>query len=230
MATLTSFLETATPDEQTQLLDDFSNRQYGKPYAELDDHERQIFDMTMAWMLSEEEEKMNTHPYGNGKVFACSKCKTAKPLTHFLTSPKCWRSIQQRIKRQFDKLPPEEQKQWTGRVPEWGPYCMECKECEKLIYWEDFWPLKNFHCPKCYPEHLKERRNRQARRRYGRKSPSRVPVKGVGYCCKPTCEHCGEEFKSVRSDAKFCSPKCRVAANRAKSAKDKSTTKRRVKK
>jgi hypothetical protein len=43
------------------------------------------------------------------------------------------------------------------------------------------------------------------------------------------CSHCGEKFQPVRSTAKFCSPKCRVAANRAKNAKIKSTAKRRVK-
>lgn len=31
----------------------------------------------------------------------------------------------------------------------------------------------------------------------------------------PTCRHCGCEFQPKRSDAKFCSARCRVAANRA---------------
>lgn len=30
----------------------------------------------------------------------------------------------------------------------------------------------------------------------------------------PTCQHCGEDFIPKRSDAKFCSSKCRVAAHR----------------
>ena len=42
------------------------------------------------------------------------------------------------------------------------------------------------------------------------------------------CGSCGEKFQPVRSTAKFCSAKCRVAANRAKSAKTKSTKKKRA--
>jgi hypothetical protein len=42
------------------------------------------------------------------------------------------------------------------------------------------------------------------------------------------CDHCGEDFQPVRSTARFCSVNCRVAANRAKSAKTKSTKKKRV--
>ena len=30
-----------------------------------------------------------------------------------------------------------------------------------------------------------------------------------------TCGHCGERFDATRSDARFCSPRCRVAAHRA---------------
>ena len=34
------------------------------------------------------------------------------------------------------------------------------------------------------------------------------------YTHKLTCGYCGKTFKAVRSDAKHCSPKCRVAAHR----------------
>ena len=37
------------------------------------------------------------------------------------------------------------------------------------------------------------------------------------------CDYCKREFKSNRKDAKFCSPLCRVNANKAK--KNESTTK-----
>ena len=42
------------------------------------------------------------------------------------------------------------------------------------------------------------------------------------------CGHCGHWFMPTRSTAKFCSAKCRVAANRTKAAKKKTTKKRRV--
>ena len=42
------------------------------------------------------------------------------------------------------------------------------------------------------------------------------------------CDCCGDDFEQARSDAKYCSPRCRVAGNRAKAAKTKSTKKRRI--
>ena len=42
---------------------------------------------------------------------------------------------------------------------------------------------------------------------------------------QPTCKHCGEKFKAVRLDAKYCSSRCRVAAYRVKHAKKRSAKK-----
>ena len=42
---------------------------------------------------------------------------------------------------------------------------------------------------------------------------------------QPTCKHCGEKFKAVRFDAKYCSPRCRVAAHRVEHAKKRSAKK-----
>jgi hypothetical protein len=105
-------------------------------------------------------------------------------------------------------------------------------DCDKQIYWDDFWPLKGYRCPKCYAKHRRDRRNDLARRRYAidndRYDVVRAGARDIIALKIPTCEQCGEKFRAKRSDAKYCSPRYRVAAKRAKSAKTKTTKKRRV--
>jgi hypothetical protein len=77
-------------------------------------------------------------------------------------------------------------------------------------------------CPKCKGEFAN---------RYARKHRHGLPACGVAgeivcYTCDHSqderkgnngiCERCGHDFDKVRSDAKYCSAKCRVAASRAK--------------
>jgi hypothetical protein len=47
-------------------------------------------------------------------------------------------------------------------------------------------------------------------RRFQRRIGTGVTTTGV----TPTCERCGQPFAAMRSDAKFCSTACRVAAHR----------------
>jgi hypothetical protein len=91
-----------------------------------------------------------------------------------------------------------------------------CDVCrDKFYFWRTryrHWqPSINYCSQKCYM------------RRYREHSPTPK----VEHTEIP-CSHCGNKFLPARSTAKFCSARCRVAANRAKSAKKKSVKKRRV--
>ena len=71
--------------------------------------------------------------------------------------------------------------------------CRGCGRPLRMMTWG------HKHVPVCSPECERERHN--ARRRVEHNS---IP-----------CAYCGEEFTQKRSDAKYCSTKCRVYANRA---------------
>jgi hypothetical protein len=61
-----------------------------------------------------------------------------------------------------------------------------------------------------------------ARQRYRRAIRSGLlKIKGTGIFrvqvpLRVACAHCGVEFQPERTTARFCSPRCRVAFNRAK--------------
>ena len=65
----------------------------------------------------------------------------------------------------------------------------------------------HFCCQECagaFEDTRRERHN--ARRRQKRAEAAREPL---------ACENCGEPFTPRRSDARYCSTRCRVAAHRA---------------
>jgi hypothetical protein len=43
-------------------------------------------------------------------------------------------------------------------------------------------------------------------------------VRTIRQCRQKVCAICGQSFRSVRADARTCSPKCRVSRNRRKNA------------
>jgi hypothetical protein len=220
-------------DDQLKALDQVARGAKGKPLDELTEEE----ELEVASFFS----LLVAPPpglFGDNKVFHCSRCKAQVPLTHFLKSPKCWKAIQRKLKRRYDKLPPEEQfKVWPSigeKRPEWGPCKMDCELCGGAIYWVGWWPCKKYHCPKCYPESLRVQRNHRDRSRHGWRADKFEVIQcgavNVRVNIRKPCDQCGEDFSGKRTDAKFCSDKCRVAAHRAKSEKVKATKKRRPRK
>ena len=140
--------------------------------------------------------------------FSCTRCKESHTLLELFELPKCWQSIQRRNKRlyekAFDGLPASLRRAYSRAFQH------DCADCGKPIYWEGGWPAKEFRCPRCYKANRLKERNYLARMRYREKKHGRLD---------PTCKQCGEKFKAVRCDAKFCSARCRVAAHRVEHAK-----------
>jgi hypothetical protein len=162
----------------------------------------------------------------NSKTFYCFRCKEHVGVVHLMENPKCWTANQRRNKRRYNS------KKWAGDY-----VCQPCEDCGLTIYWTGQWSLVDgFRCPKCYAKWKIDQVRLTARRRYRWKSRGPISMVITAGDLKvrvprplpdPTCKNCGVAFKAKRSDAKFCSPKCRVTANRAKSAKTKATKKRR---
>lgn len=85
-----------------------------------------------------------------------------------------------------------------GQRYPWGAYTKDCRTCGRTWYGYRLTMIPNA-CPgEC------RRRDHNATRQHG-------PVLKAH-----TCEHCGEEFISNRSHAKYCSPAHRQAAHRAR--------------
>ena len=139
----------------------------------------------------------------HGNEYHCPRCDKCHALLVFFDSPKCWQSIQRRMKRKYEQGDAD---------------LRHCEDCGKPIYWSGYWSVKWYRCPRCYKSNRPEERRQLARRRY---KQLRVAIP------QPLCKQCGEKFKAVRKDAKYCSSRCRVAAHRVEHAKKHSTKKRR---
>ncbi len=87
------------------------------------------------------------------------------------------------------------------------PNCSEaesfrwCPQCQQAKPWERFENVRHFA--------------RLGRAEWCLECASVVPA------VRPatSCDHCGTEFEPARSDARFCSGRCRVAAHRAAASK-----------
>ena len=78
--------------------------------------------------------------------------------------------------------------------------CDKCRQCGEVFFHRSHVGL-TFCGPEC---EQRERVDRQRERRNADKPT------------EATCYHCGDTFKPQRSTARYCSPKCRVYANREK--------------
>ena len=184
---------------------------------------------------------MRYHVHGSGiygrenpKVFFCEVCKWYAPLTHFMTSPECWQAEQKDLKERADKYGAH---LWYLAEPHGeNSYKLceyKCYGCGKTFYWRGMWTLELHYCPECWAGWRKKRkreveRNWYRRRKFHIDQFVKENLKNEGIDIDPTCKHCGDKFTPKRSTAKYCSAKCRVAGNRAKTAKKKSAKKRRV--
>ena len=90
-----------------------------------------------------------------------------------------------------------------GNIPP-GVKVVRCRECQSPIaidspYMENLWPFCGNVCERRY-------RTRRGREQYRQAHPA-----------KPAnCGHCQASFTPLRSTARYCSTRCRVAAHRAK--------------
>lgn len=92
---------------------------------------------------------------------------------------------------------------WSG----YGfPYVTPCPSCNDLsIFGYPDSAIGKFYCSKeCRTKH---HGRKQAERRKAERASNRTP--------RP-CGNCGDQFQPKRSDAKFCSTKCRVSAKRTR--------------
>jgi len=85
-----------------------------------------------------------------------------------------------------------------SRDKAFDPLNMRCRECGRSGF--RWWQMhrwrspERMRCQACY-ERARRRKKREAR-----------PL--------IACDHCGESFKPTRSDARFCSDRCRQRAHR----------------
>ncbi len=103
-------------------------------------------------------------------------------------------------------------KKFGGRVirlNEWG----RCKQCQ------EFWDRsQKVVCPDCGKTHRAVRTNPPPRCEKCAYA-ARLARKRAAPPSETICQHCGESFTPKRSDAVYCSAKCRVYAHRKKEAK-----------
>ncbi len=59
-------------------------------------------------------------------------------------------------------------------------------------------------------------RRKRAKKKIAHKREVTIRREVTSYTYELSCEWCGERFEAQRSTARFCSPRCRMAAHRAK--------------
>ena len=82
---------------------------------------------------------------------------------------------------------------------------------------------RGWYCATCRQARIAEAKRRYQRKRRQRETAKRKEAAGhflgTGFfriVLKVSCAHCGKRIKPKRSTARYCSTRCRVAANRAK--------------
>jgi hypothetical protein len=142
------------------------------------------------------------HPGGQPANSLCSLCGFSHTGNEFFERPKCWDELQKQLRLEYSQ---DQEEVWE----------IQCSECGATFLWDTRWVTKTTRCRDCWDDN----RKRRARNRYALKHKKfeyvQAGIIDVRVIVQPTCNHCGEKFQAKRNDAKFCSARCRVAANRA---------------
>jgi hypothetical protein len=88
-----------------------------------------------------------------------------------------------------------------------------CQRCGGKLYRIDWYDERTYpsgnqrHCPPCSRERARDM-SRERGRRYRTRHRRRLPT--------ASCACCGGPFRPERTTGRYCSPRCRVAAHRAR--------------
>jgi hypothetical protein len=119
-----------------------------------------------------------------------------------------WADVSAELKRRHEANPNKRQYPWPNR-----PHTVSCvhggqpKTC--LVCGKEFMATQIKHQPAVCTEKCYRERRRQTHKQ------SKQPRPHVSHDLR-RCAQCGEPFRPLRSDARFCSLRCRVAHHRLK--------------